>query len=134
CADLVVRTLEALNSGNYELTPQIPSSEEKHAPKIFREDCEINWNQPSERVRNFIRGLSPYPAAWTTLDGQTFKVYFAEKSEKTYTEAPGTFKTDGKTYLDVITSDGVLSLTEVQLQGKKRMSTGDFLRGYQLGV
>lgn len=133
-ADLVVRTLEALTTGNYELKPQVQTSQEKHAPKIFREDCKINWNQPSEQVRNFIRGLSPYPAAWTTLDGQTFKIYFAEKANRQYKDEPGAFKTDGKTYLDVITSDGALSLTEVQLQGKKRMSTGDFLRGYHLGT
>jgi len=129
-AELLVKTAKALEADEVELKEQVVA-EPKHAPKIFREDCEINWNQPGTKVRNFIRGLSPYPAAWTTLHGQTFKVYFSEISDIEYNDAAGTFKTDGKTYLDVVTADGALRLTEVQLQGKKRMHTGDFLRGYQ---
>lgn len=131
-ADLIVKSVKAIASGNYELLPQKLVPEPKHAPKIFREDCEINWDQPSENVRNFIRGLSPYPAAWTILRDQTFKIYQAEASPTNHKGEPGTFKTDNKTYLDVITKDGALRLTEVQMQGKKRMNTGDFLRGFQL--
>lgn len=129
-ADLIVESVQQIESGNYQLQPQPSVSKDKHAPKIFREDCEINWNQPSEKIRDFIRGLSPYPAAWTTLDGLTFKVFMAEKSEHTYDANPGTFHSDSKTYIDVVTADGVLTLTEVQLQGKRKMLTGDFLRGY----
>lgn len=129
-AELLVKTARALESQEIVLHEQ-STAEPKHAPKIFREDCEINWNLNSESVRNFIRGLSPYPAAWTTLNDQTFKVYFSKTSPDTYSSQPGTFHSDGKTYIDVCTSDGALRLTEVQLQGKKRMKTEDFLRGFQ---
>ena len=129
-ADLVVESVKKIQSGDYELKPQPQVSEDKHAPKIFREDCEINWDQPSEKVRDFIRGLSPYPAAWTTLDELTFKVFMAEKSERNYNASPGSFHSDGKKYIDVVTADGALSLTDVQLQGKRKMLTEEFLRGY----
>ena len=129
-ADLVVESVKKIQSGDYELKPQPQVSEDKHAPKIFREDCEINWDQPSEKVRDFIRGLSPYPAAWTTLDELTFKVFMAEKSERNYHASPGSFHSDGKKYIDVVTADGALSLTDVQLQGKRKMLTEEFLRGY----
>ena len=129
-ADLVVESVKKIQSGDYELKPQPQVSEDKHAPKIFREDCEINWDQPSEKVRDFIRGLSPYPAAWTTLDELTFKVFMAEKSERNYNTSPGSFHSDGKKYIDVVTADGALSLTDVQLQGKRKMLTEEFLRGY----
>ncbi len=129
-ADLVVQSVHLIQEGNYELKPQAPNAIDKRAPKIFREDCEIDWNQPSEKVRDFIRGLSPYPAAWTTLHGLTFKVYRSGKSERSYDSEPGTFHSDGKTYIDVVTHDGTLSLMEVQLQGKRKMLTEEFLRGY----
>ena len=129
-ADLIVDSVKKIQSGDYELKPQSQVSEDKHAPKIFREDCEINWDQPLEKVRDFIRGLSPYPAAWTTLDGLTFKVFMAEKSERNYKASAGSFHSDGKNYIDVVTADGALSLTEVQLQGKRKMLTEEFLRGY----
>ncbi|MEP4671485.1 MAG: methionyl-tRNA formyltransferase [Cyclobacteriaceae bacterium] len=129
-AKLIVKTVVAVASENAELKPQNSSKELKHAPKIFREDCEINWDQQSEKIRDFIRGLSPYPAAWTTLHDLTFKIYQAEVSDKTYNQTGGTFQSDNKTYLDVVTADGALTLKEVQLQGKKRMSIEDFLRGY----
>ena len=129
-ADLIVESVKKIQSGDYELKPQPQVSEDKHAPKIFREDCEINWDQPLEKVRDFIRGLSPYPAAWTTLDGLTFKVFMAEKSGRNYKASAGSFHSDGKNYIDVVTADGALSLTEVQLQGKRKMLTEEFLRGY----
>ncbi|MEQ8583127.1 MAG: methionyl-tRNA formyltransferase [Marinoscillum sp.] len=129
-AELVVKTGRALETGDYQLKPQETPEATKHAPKIFREDCEIDWDKPSKEVRDFIRGLSPYPAAWTTLDGLTFKIYGAELSPRAYQSPPGTFESDGKLYLDVVTAKDTLTLTEVQLQGKKRMSVGEFLRGY----
>lgn len=129
-ADLLVKTVAALQSGEYKLHEQPAVLAPKHAPKIFRENCEINWAQSSETVRNFIRGLSPYPAAWTMLGDLTFKVYGSELSEKTYRSSPGTFESDGKHYIDVVTTNGALRLTEVQLQGKKRMQVDEFLRGY----
>ncbi|MFY0599289.1 MAG: methionyl-tRNA formyltransferase [Cyclobacteriaceae bacterium] len=131
-SNLIVKSVKAIQEGNYKLQPQILKGDTKHAPKIFREDCKIDWNQSSEKIRNFIRGLSPYPAAWTTLDGLTFKIYQTNLSTESYSESPGTFKSDGKKYLDIVTVDGALRLENVQLQGKKRMNTEDFLRGYQL--
>lgn len=131
-ANLIIKTVKAIQLGDYELKAQMIHGEPKNAPKIFREDCKINWNQPTEKVRDFIRGLSPYPAAWTELHGQTFKIYAAEKTAKYHKEAPGTFNSDDKTYLDVTTNDGSLRLLDIQMQGKKRMKTEDFLRGFQL--
>lgn len=133
-AELVVKTARAIEAGNYELKPQAESQFPagiSHAPKIFKETCEINWEQPAEKVRDFIRGLSPYPAAWTTLDGKIMKVYAAEISPKSSSNAPGTVVSDGKTYLAFRAKDRLLELKEVQLEGKKRMETEAFLRGFQ---
>ncbi len=133
-ADLLVKTVEAISLGNYELQPQKQSQGTKHAPKIFREDCEIKWNQPSEQINNFIRGLSPYPAAWTKLNDLTMKVYHAVIGENKYQGSTGSFHSDGKTYIDVQTQNGSIRLNEIQLQGKKRMKTEDFLRGFHWDV
>jgi len=130
-ADLLVKTVETISSGDYELKPQNLASDTKHAPKIFKDDCQINWDQPRTNVRNFIRGLSPYPTAWSTLKEQTLKVFEAEISDRKHKGEPGSFHSDGKTFIDVISADGSLTLTDIQLQGKKRMKTEDFLRGYR---
>ncbi|NOT74254.1 MAG: methionyl-tRNA formyltransferase [Cyclobacteriaceae bacterium] len=130
---LVLKTVKAIETGSYPSTPQTESAEIKHAPKIFKETCEIRWDQPSETVRNFIRGLSPYPAAWTILHGKNFKIFSAKKAEpKQSDEMPGTIKTDNKTYLYVKTSDGWISIEELQPDGKKRMSIQDFFRGNKI--
>ena len=130
-AELAVRTVQAIEQGNVQSQPQQATSETKHAPKIFKETCEINWKQPARQARDFIRGLSPYPAAWTRFDGKTFKIFKTEILENTaYTLAPGQLKTDSKTYLHVQTADGVLSILDLQMEGKKRMPVQDLLRGY----
>lgn len=129
---LLVKTVNAIEQGDYELKPQKKEGNLKHAPKIFRENCEINWNQASQKVRDFIRGLSPYPAAWTLLDGKTLKIFDCNLSPEKYTDTPGTFKSDQKTFIDIVTQNGALRISELQLQGKKRMKTEDFLRGYQM--
>jgi methionyl-tRNA formyltransferase len=130
-AALVVKTVKAIEAGNYPSQPQDESKEIKHAPKIFKETCEVNWNQPAESVRNFIRGLSPYPAAWTTLNGKVFKL-FKVKSTVDGKSAPGQIDTDNKTYLRVKTSDGFISILEFQPEGKKRMSVEEFFRGNRI--
>ncbi|WP_338237373.1 methionyl-tRNA formyltransferase [Persicobacter diffluens] len=128
-AQLVLKTVEKISEGNYDLQPQDESTELKHAPKIFKETCEIHWDKTTEEIHNLVRGLSPYPAAWTTLQDKTMKVYQTEIVEE---EVPtGTFKTDGKNYLYFGTADGTLSILDLQLQGKKRMKITDFLRGYK---
>lgn len=100
------------------------------APKIFRDTCRIDWNQPVKKVYDFIRGLSPYPAAWTTLDGKSVKIYEATKEMGDL--QPGEVVTDGKSCLKVGTADGVLNVNVLQLEGKKRMPVADLLRGFKL--
>jgi methionyl-tRNA formyltransferase len=136
-AGLVLKTTGAILSGNYTLQPQ-PGSEELHkAPKLTRETCEINWQQPAEQVRNFIRGLSPFPGAWThlTVNGQAlfFKIFYAERTGQVSANLkPGEYQTSNKSRLLIQTSDELLSVTELQAEGKKKMKTEDFLRGNTL--
>ncbi len=138
-ADLTVRTLDDILAGNVRPIPQsqIPADELRPAPKIFKDTCRIDWNQPTARVNDFIRGLSPYPAAWTVLrtaDGteQDFKIYAATTVEGVPIQKPGTITCDGRKNLLVYTSDGALRLQEVQIAGKKRMDICSFLCGNDL--
>jgi len=131
-AQLIVKTLKAIEAGEVSEQPQPQSDELKHAPKIFKDDCKINWNCPSQTVHNLIRGLSPYPTAFTTLNDKKFKVFKAEIEDKEPAIAAGGFLTDGKTYLKFATKDGFIKLLDVQYEGKKRMSIEDFLRGMRL--
>lgn len=130
-ADLVLKTVEAIATGNYPQTPQNVDGVLKSAPKIFKEDCRINWEQPSEAIQNFIRGLSPYPAAWTTFEGKTIKIYEVKPSSAGTNKPAGEIYSDGKTYLRVNTKSGTLEILDLQLEGKRRMNVQDFLRGYQ---
>jgi methionyl-tRNA formyltransferase len=131
-AALALKTVRAIAAGTVTTQPQPHSGELRPAPKIFKETCQINWNQPAAQVRNFIRGLSPYPTAWTTLEGKVLKVFAAELMEEQATDLePGSFRTDHKTYLHLATAAGTLSLTDLQLEGKKRMTIEEFLRGYR---
>lgn len=138
---VVCDTVDAILDGTAQATPQelmLPDEELRPAPKIFKDTCRIAWGRTSKQVYDFIRGLSPYPAAWTTLiapDGteQVVKVYEAVIIEKPLSLCPiGTISTDSKTYIHVYTSDGALSIRTLQLAGKKRMSVDDFLRGFRL--
>ena len=132
-ADLVLKTVEAIQSGNYTTTQQPEGVEIKHAPKIFKETCEINWDQTSEQVRNFIRGLSPYPGAWAIFGGKSFKIFKTSVVSSTAPpQKPGEFLTDNKKYLYFKTRDGWISVDELQPEGKKRMMIQDFLRGNTL--
>ncbi len=138
-ADLVRRTLDLLQAGQVETVDQSQFMSStgtlKPAPKIFKETCEINFVQPVEAVYNFVRGLSPYPAAWTniTLPGHTIpiilKVYEVEKEPATPTHAPGTAVPDGKGEVQVACTDGYVTLRSVQAPGKRRMDMADLLRG-----
>ena len=137
-AQLVLKTVEAISRDDYTLIPQKTEGLElKSAPKIQKETCEINWHLPAGKVRNFIRGLSPYPAAFTTLStpqgDKNCKIYKTSlmgiKDEKLQ---PGAIKTDNKTYLYIQTADELLSIDELQLEGKKRMPVQEFLKGNKL--
>lgn len=132
-AETLLRTVAALKEGNLKGQPQaeIEAGELKHAPKIFKEDCRIDWEQPLERTYNLVRGLSPYPTAFTTLQGKTLKIYKAAMEPSAHTHAPGSVHSDKKTYLKFAAPGGYLNLLEVQLEGKKKMGVEEFLRGFR---
>ncbi|MEL7005839.1 MAG: methionyl-tRNA formyltransferase, partial [Bacteroidota bacterium] len=134
-AQVVLKSVQAIAANDYPQIPQKELEDMKPAPKIFRETCEINWNQPSDKVYDFIRGLSPYPAAWTTINDKTVKLYKIAKIEtEPSTEGlpPGAWSTDEKTFLKIKTEDGALSVEELQIEGKRRMPIEDFFRGNKL--
>lgn len=132
-AALLVTTVKGLADHSLEEIPQknIAAGELKHAPKIFREDMEIDWNQPGQTIINKIRGLSPYPAATTILDGKLLKIFTASFVADN-AEAPiGSHNTLGGTLLRFRASDGWIQIQDLQLEGKKRMLVADFLKGYR---
>ena len=132
---LVLKTIRAIEAGNCLTQPQMAATELKQAPKIYKETCEIKWNQPSERICNFVRGLSPYPAAWTMINGKLFKILRVQKSEirnPKSDSAPGQLETDNKTYLCFRAIDGNVSIEELQPEGKRRMSIREFFLGNKL--
>lgn len=141
---VVCDTVDAIIDGTAEATPQeeMITEELRPAPKIFKDTCRIDWNRPAKQVYDFIRGLSPYPAAWTTLvasDGteQVVKIYESVLCDVAsglsgVSHPCGSIETDGKTYMNVYSSDGLLSIKNLQLAGKKRMCIEDFLRGFRL--
>lgn len=135
-AELMLKTVKAIESGNYELKPQ-DDAQSIHAPKLFKDTCKINWNNSSERIYNLIRGLSPYPAAFTEFadkNGQTIgiKVFSSVEEEVQHTYGAGTVLSDGKTYMKAACSNGFIHLKELQMAGKKRMTIEEFLRGFKM--
>jgi methionyl-tRNA formyltransferase len=131
-AELVLTTVKGLEAGELKAHAQDDSKALHKAPKIFKEDCEIDWQKESKVVYDFIRGLSPYPAAWTRLNGKTMKIFASEKVEGKEAGNPGQMDFNEKELsLHVSCQDGWLNITQLQLQGKKRMKTEDFLRGYK---
>lgn len=137
-AELAVETLNQIDKGTVKPIPQNTLIEEtgklKRAPKIFKDDCRIDWNQGAESIYNFIRGLSPYPAAFTYLSDnegvkKQLKIFKANKEYILNSYETRSLFTDGKTYLKVACADGLISIEELQLEGKKRMDTESFLRG-----
>lgn len=139
-AGLVLETVDLLLEGKADAIPQEEfykdPSELRPAPKIFKDTCRINWNQPVKRIYDFIRGLSPYPAAWTELvspEGtrSVLKIYQSEKRMAAHDKPVGTILTDKKSYIDVAVEDGFLRLLSVQLAGKKRLAVTEFLNGFK---
>jgi methionyl-tRNA formyltransferase len=139
-AQLVLKTVKAIEAGDYPSIPQSEQAQIKHAPKIFKETCEINWSQPSNQIINFVRGLSPYPTAWAVLNGKTYKIFKSGLStvhspQSTVDRGPltvGQLETDNKTYLYVRSLDGWVSILEFQPEGKKRMTVEEYFRGNKL--
>ena len=130
-ARALVRTIDGLVAGHLRETPQENPSDAKHAPKLTTETCRIDWNRPAREIHNLVRGLSPFPAAFTTLDGKMLKIFRSDIEKETPTAPAGTHDTDGKTWLRWATPDGYVRATELQLEGKKKMAITDFLRGYR---
>ena len=137
--DLVLKTVDTILTGHIKTTPQETLAEgtELHpAPKIFKETCRIDWTKETKRIYDFIRGLSPYPGAWTELHEDrkqpvTMKIFEAEKVSGTPSAAPGTIETDGRTDFRIASADGYIKVISLQLAGKKRMHINDFLKGYR---
>lgn len=139
--DTVMRTVEAIVEGRAEALPQErlyrSADELRPAPKIFRDTCLIDWNKSAQAIYDFVRGMSPYPAAWAeiiTADGGAvaLKVYEAGIEEAAHDKERGTLLTDGKNYVKIAVDGGYVHLLSVQLQGKKRMPVADLLRGFNM--
>lgn len=148
-AKLLVNTIRGVLEGTLEEKPQTSIADGKlpmetsdspiithhsplkHAPKITTQTCQIDWQKSADEIHNLIRGLSPYPAAFTELGDKTLKVYKSEKEHAPPTSRPGRWETDRKTYLKFACRDGYIHVKDIQLEGKKRMTVEDFLRGYR---
>lgn len=133
-AALLLKTVDGLIGNTIEEQPQPASGTLKHAPKIFREDCQINWEQKAEAIHNLVRGMSPYPAAFTTLEGKQLKIFASAFEPADHGKARGSFDTDGKTFLRFAASDGWLYCKEIQFEGKKKMDIVAFLRGFRFNT
>lgn len=137
-AGVVTQTVDDIIAGNIRPIDQdtlTADTEIRHAPKIFKDTCRLAFDLPVKRAFDFVRGMSPYPAAWTELVEENgkrtmLKIYATTREETSVAEAPGTVLTDGKTYFKIAFPDGYLALTQLQLAGKKRMTVTDFLHGY----
>lgn len=136
---LVLETVQRLSEGTLEATPQeqymAPGAPLRQAPKIFKEDCRLDWNLPGEQLFNRIRGLSPQPGAFAFLESETglqvqIKIYRAAFEKTEHREAPGSVFTDGKRQLQVAVPGGMLHVFSIQQEGKRRMDIGDFLAGF----
>lgn len=140
-AQLVLKTVQAIEKGSY---PQVEQSELiaagtelKNAPKIFKDDCRINWDKTASEVYNHIRGLSPYPTAYTDFvspEGKEFlvKIFKSKKEDSEVQQPVGTISTDAKNYIKIATQKGYIYIEELQVAGKKRMPVNEFLRGFPL--
>lgn len=143
---LLVKTVKGLAAGSLKETPQSPigiretsvsdsplttyHAPLKHAPKIFTDTCKIDWDKTTEEIHNLIRGLSPIPGAFTFLHDKMLKVYRCEKELTTTLSEPGKYETDAKTFLKIACSNGYIIIKELQLEGKKKITIEEFLRGY----
>lgn len=131
-AALLFKTILLVADDKLVEIPQQESVEEiKHAPKLFTETGNIDWNKNVEEIYNLIRGLSPYPAAYTKLHNKTLKIFAGEKLLDKPDISPGTFKTDEKNFLRFAGANGYINVTTIQLEGKKKMEIKEFLRGYR---
>ena len=132
-AKLVVKSVEAIASESITPLPQDETKAKHHAPKIYKETCEIDWKKPAYEIHNLIRGLSPYPAAWTIIQGKLCKIFRSQYSDKNISGLKaGEYKSEGKSKLVFQTGNGHISILELQLEGKKRLPVEEFLKGFKL--
>ncbi len=140
-AELTVKTVKAIQSGNYLTTNQHDfynkNNKLKYAPKILKKDCRINWNDSVDNIYNFIRGLSPHPAAYTEFISPDNKRYYIKifktlKEKMSVSYKTGEIVTDGKNNISITAIDGLIHLQELQLSGKGKMNTKEFLRGFRI--
>lgn len=134
---LLVKTIAQLAEGLLKEQQQddVVASQQitlQHAPKIFTETCRIDWNNTADSIHNLVRGLSPYPTAFTQLDGKMLKVFRTKKEAATHQLTNGTVQTDNKSYIRFACAGGFIYVLDLQLEGKKRMPVEDFLRGYRI--
>lgn len=127
-ADVILESVGKIERNDIQLQLQDESKVSK-APKIFHQDCSIDFNQSTERIYNFIRGLSPYPTSWTMFRGKKMKVFWAEYKVENHTEEIGTTITDEKSYLHIYCTDGYISIEDLQWEGRRRMNIAQFLNG-----
>jgi methionyl-tRNA formyltransferase len=130
-AQLVLKTVQSIEQGHVQPQPQ-DLSVVTLAPKIFTETCQIDFSQNTQQVHDFVRGLSPFPGAWTFFDERTLKILRTQKDDTTPLKGEmGQFFSDGRQYLAVRTKNGYVQIADLQLEGKKRMPVRDFLNGYK---
>jgi methionyl-tRNA formyltransferase len=137
-ARLLLLSVQQIEKGNFELKEQSALLKDghapRHAPKIFKDDCRIDWTKSGEEIHNLVRGLSPYPCAWTELQSEgrklTFKIYKARFAADSSGVEPGTFQTFDKKELNIACQDGFIRVLELQIEGKKKLPVGEFLRGF----
>lgn len=135
-AQVILKTVQALEAGSYQLIPQ-DDAQSIHAPKLFKETCRIRWTDPAGAIFNLVRGLSPYPAAYTTFmtknnDESMVKIYRCTADDSAHAFAPGTVLSDNKQHLKVACGKGFIHITELQAAGKKRMAIEEFLKGFKI--
>ena len=139
-ARLVIRTLADITENKVRTVPQTQFINQgeppKLAPKIHPEDCIINWNNDPVKIHNFIRGLAPHPCARSYFKNESsiysFKIFESQPEIEKHFSEPGKILSDGKSYLKIGCKNGFLSIVSLQLEGKRRMNTVEFLRGFSL--
>jgi len=131
-ARAVLKTVELINSENVTSSPQEEIIDLKSASKIYKDTCRIDWQLPFQKIDNFVRGLNPYPTAWTLIDGKTCKIFSVLKTALLSTGNVGSVKTNHKSKIYIKCADGWLEIVELQMESKRRMATSDFLRGNPL--
>ncbi|MCX6352855.1 MAG: methionyl-tRNA formyltransferase [Bacteroidetes bacterium] len=131
-ADLVLKTVEAIDKNKVKTSPQILIDSPPAAPKIFKDICKIDWHNPAQQIHDFIRGLSPYPGAWGIIHNKTYKIYRSLPEVFGHSHEIGELITDNKTFLKIAVADGFIHIFGLQQEGKKKMGIEEFLRGNKI--